>query len=288
MIAFLSMRAIPGVELVSARRYARTLRIGDAHGVVVVEPGEGDFLRVGLDFPNLSVLPAVIARVRRVFDLSADPETIGAHLRTDPVLAPMVQARPGLRAAGAWEGFELAVRAVLGQQITVVAARGLAARMTAAFGEPVQYDHQIAEGLTHLFPTPQRLVEADIASLGMPGSRARALGSLAKAAADDPTLFSPRGSLSEAVARLRDLPGIGEWTAQYIAMREMREPDAFPHGDIGLMRALADETGRRPNPGELLARAEAWRPWRAYAALHLWASDASNLKTEKSSARNAA
>lgn len=277
MVEFLSVRAIPGVEVVTPRRYARTLNIAGAHGVVSVEPGEGDFLLVGLNFPKLSAMPAVISRVRRVFDLTADPDVIGAHLGEDPVLAPMIAARPGLRAAGAWDGFELAVRAVLGQQITVTAARGLAARMTAAFGEPLRPDEGAETGLTHLFPTPERLIDADIAGLGMPGSRARALGSLARAAAADPALFSPRGSLEEAVARLRDLPGIGEWTAQYIAMRELREPDAFPHGDIGLMRALADPDGVRPTPNALLARAEAWRPWRAYAALHLWASDAPNL-----------
>jgi len=274
MTAFLSLRAIPGVEAVSARRYARTLSVGGEQGVVVVEPGEGDHLRATIRFAKLSALPTVIARVRRVFDLTADPEIIAAHLKEDPTLAPLVAARPGLRAAGAWDGFELAVRAVLGQQITVVAARGLAARMTAAYGEPLSPGFGAIEGLTHLFPTPERLAVADIAALGMPRSRAKTLTALAEAAVRDPALFAPRASLEEAVARLRDLPGIGEWTAQYIAMRELREPDAFPHGDIGLMRALADAQGVRPTPAELLARAERWRPWRAYAALHLWASDA--------------
>lgn len=274
MTAFLSLRAIPGVEAVSAGRYARTLKVGGEQGVIVVEPGEGDYLKATIRFAKLSALPTVIARVRRVFDLTADPEIIASHLREDPLLAPLVAARPGLRAAGAWDGFELAVRAVLGQQITVVAARGLAARMTAAYGEPLASTFGAIEGLSHLFPTPERLAGADIASLGMPASRARTLTALAEAAVRDPALFAPRASLEEAVARLRDLPGIGEWTAQYIAMRELREPDAFPHGDIGLMRALADPQGVRPNPTELLARAERWRPWRAYAALHLWAADA--------------
>ncbi|WP_374576072.1 AlkA N-terminal domain-containing protein [Phenylobacterium sp.] len=272
--AFLSMRAIPSVETVSPGRYARTLKVGGEQGLVVVEPGEGDHLKATLRFAKLSALPAVIARVRRVFDLTAEPETIAAHLREDPALAPLVAARPGLRAPGAWDGFELAVRAVLGQQITVAAATTLAGRMTAAFGEPLSPELAGEAGLTHLFPTPERLAGADIAALGMPASRARTLSALAEAAVRDRNLFAPRASLDEAVARLRDLPGIGEWTAQYIAMRELREPDAFPHGDIGLMRALADEDGRRPSPAELLARAERWRPWRAYAALHLWAADA--------------
>lgn len=272
IIAFLAVRAVPGVETVAARRYARTLQIGEDRGVVAVEPGDGDFLTATLRFQKLSTLPAVIARVRRVFDLTADPETIAAHLGEDPFLAPLVAARPGLRAAGGWDGFELAVRAILGQQITVAAARGLAARMTAAFGESLPTELS-AEGLSRLFPTPERLAAADIASLGMPQSRAKALAGLAEAAVRDPHLFAPRASLEEAVARLRDLPGVGEWTAQYIAMRALREPDAFPHADIGLMRGIASEFGRRPTPAELLARAEPWRPWRAYAALHLWAAD---------------
>ncbi|WP_304165681.1 DNA-3-methyladenine glycosylase 2 family protein [Phenylobacterium aquaticum] len=273
MVAFLSGRAIPGVEVVSARRYARTLSVGGARGVVIVEPGAGDWLKVTLRFPKVQVWPAVIARVRRVFDLAADPALIGAHLSEDPDLAPMVAARPGLRAPGAWDGFELAVRAVLGQQITVTAARNLAGKITASHGELIQDEAAQALGLSRLFPTPERLATLDVETLGMPRARGRALVSLAQAAAADPDLFGPSRSLEEAVARLRALPGIGEWTAQYIAMRALREPDAFPHADIGLMRALEDADGVRPTPAELLTRAERWRPWRAYAASHLWAFD---------------
>jgi AraC family transcriptional regulator, regulatory protein of adaptative response / DNA-3-methyladenine glycosylase II len=160
---------------------------------------------------------------------------------------------------------------VLGQQITVGAATRLAGRLAAAFGETL--DGSGTDGLTHLFPTPERLVAADVASLGMPRSRGATINGLAAAALADTQLFHPRGDLADAVARLRGLPGIGEWTAQYIAMRGLRETDAFPTGDIGLLRALADGEGRRPTAAELLSRAEAWRPWRAYAALHLWAAD---------------
>jgi AraC family transcriptional regulator of adaptative response / DNA-3-methyladenine glycosylase II len=207
-----------------------------------------------------------------VFDLAADPAAIGEHLARDPVLAAMVARRPGLRAPGAWDGFELAIRAILGQQITVVAARGLAAKLVATYGQPLPED-LASEGLTHVFPTPQQLSGADFAALGMPKSRAAALTAMTQAVAADPLIFGPKRTLEEAVAALKALPGIGEWTAQYIAMRELREPDAFPAADIGLMRALADETGKRPTPAELSARAEAWRPWRAYAALHLWSSE---------------
>ncbi|MDF2902332.1 MAG: 3-methyladenine glycosylase 2 [Phenylobacterium sp.] len=185
-------------------------------------------------------------------------------------------ARPGLRAPGAWDGFELSVRAVLGQQITVHAARMLAGKITAAHGSPLEDEAANQLGLTHFFPTPEQLALIDVETLPMPRSRGRALAGLATAAAADPDLFGTRRSLDEAVAALRALPGIGEWTAQYIAMRALREPDAFPSADIGLMRALEGPDGVRPTSAELLARAERWRPWRAYAASHLWSADPKN------------
>jgi AraC family transcriptional regulator of adaptative response / DNA-3-methyladenine glycosylase II len=218
-------------------------------------------------------LPAIIARVRRVFDLAADPVMIGAHLSQDLVLAPLVAARPGLRVPGAWDGFELAVRAILGQQITVAAATRLAGHLVASFGERIADPAALDLGLTHVFPTPARLAAGDLSVIGMPNTRRLALSSLAAAVVADPLIFGPRRSLEEAVAQLRALPGIGEWTAQYIAMRELREPDAFPAADIGLMRAMSDARGVRPSPAALLTHAEQWRPWRAYAALHLWASE---------------
>jgi AraC family transcriptional regulator of adaptative response / DNA-3-methyladenine glycosylase II len=270
MLAFLRARAIPGVEVVGRDDYARTIEVAGAHGTVAVQPATGNALRATIQFPQLSALPTIVARLRRVFDLIADPEVIGAHLSEDSRLAPLVAARPGLRVAGAWDGFELAVRALLGQQITVAGAATLAGRLVAAYGKPLAGG---VEGLSHVFPGPERLADADLSSLGLTRARAAALGSLARAVVADPQIFGPRQSLDAAVLKLRALPGIGEWTAQYIAMREMREPDAFPAADIGLMRAMADRQGRRPSPGALLARAERWRPWRAYAAQHLWASE---------------
>ena len=272
ILAFLRARAIPGVEAVSAQRYARAIAIGAGRGAIIVEPADGFCLKVTVIFPELRHLPAIIARVRRVFDLAADPTAIGAYLGSDPVLAPLVNARPGLRVPGAWDGFELAVRAILGQQITVSAATLLAARLVACYGDALPQAGQ-PEGLTHVFPTPARLAGEDLAAIGMPKTRRAALCALAAAVVADPHLLGPRRSLEEAVAQLRALPGIGEWTAQYIAMRELREPDAFPPADIGLLRAMADGHGVRPSPAALLAHAERWRPWRAYAALHLWASE---------------
>jgi AraC family transcriptional regulator of adaptative response / DNA-3-methyladenine glycosylase II len=273
MIGFLAARAIPGVETVTPKRYARTLAVDGAVGLVTVSPGPGDFLVAEIRFPKVQALPAVIARIRRVFDLTADPGLIGAHLSQDAQLAPLVAARPGLRAPGAWDGFELAVRAILGQQITVTGARALAAKLVEAYGERIDDPAAAKLGLTRAFPTPQRLVGQDIAALGMPRSRGAALEGLARAVVEDPTIFTPRADLESAIAALRALPGVGEWTAQYIALRELREPDAFPQADIGLLRGMADAEGHRPTPAGLLERAEAWRPWRAYAAQHLWAAD---------------
>jgi AraC family transcriptional regulator of adaptative response / DNA-3-methyladenine glycosylase II len=275
VIEFLRARAIPGLETVARDSYARAIEIGGAHGTVSVRPAEGNALRATIHFPQLSALPTIVARLRRVFDLAADPEVIGGHLAEDPVLAPLVAARPGLRVPGAWDGFELAVRAVLGQQITVGGAAMLAGKLVAIYGESLAKGRPSSDGLTHVFPCPERLTVANLSALGMPGARAAALVSLAHAVASDPQIFGPRRSLEEAIAELRALPGVGEWTAQYIAMRELREPDAFPAADLGLMRAMTDAKGRRPSPAELLARAERWRPWRAYAAQHLWAASAS-------------
>ena len=285
MLAFLALRAIPGVETVQDGVYARTIAIGAHRGMISVGPTTGDKLSVTVRFPDLTALPSIIARVRRVFDLAADPVTIGAHLSQDPALASLVAARPGLRVPGAWDGFELAVRAVLGQQITVPAAIVLAGRLTRDHGEALTVAYPGFEGLTHVFPSAEQLGAADLSGLPMPRARSSALSSLARAVAADPTLVTPRGSLEEAIATLKSLAGIGEWTAQYIAMRQLREPDAFPAADIGLMRAMADADGTRPSAAALLDHAERWRPWRAYAAQHLWASESYPVKTPRPAAK---
>jgi AraC family transcriptional regulator of adaptative response / DNA-3-methyladenine glycosylase II len=268
-IGFLQRRAIAGVEHVTPQRYARSVALDGLQGTVAVEPAGGNALRATVCFPKLSALPAIIARLRRVFDLGADPVAIARHLAKDPTLAPLVKARPGLRVPGAWDGFELAMRAVLGQQITVTAAARLAARLVAAHGERLS---AAPEHLTHIFPRAETIAAADLATLGMPRSRAAALSAVAAAAVADPHLFDANCGLDDAVRRLRAIRGVGEWTAQYIALRQLREPDAFPAADLGLIRAMAGREGRGSSSSELLDRADAWRPWRAYAAQHLWAS----------------
>jgi AraC family transcriptional regulator, regulatory protein of adaptative response / DNA-3-methyladenine glycosylase II len=280
MIAFLAARAIAGIEVVDGRaRYRRSIALDGAQGVITVEPDErGRGLRVTIRFPRIASLASIVRRVRRVFDLGADPLAIGEYLSRDPLLARLIARRPGLRVPGAWDGFEVAVRAMLGQQITVVAALKLAAKLVTAYGDPLITSY--GDGLTHTFPTPRRMADANLQLLGMPAARAEALSSLAAATAAEPRLFSPSQTLEGAVAKLRSLRGIGEWTAQYIAMRALQEPDAFPAADVGLLRALTPAGGSRPSAVDLLAKAEAWRPWRAYAAQHLWTADAEVPKAE--------
>lgn len=264
MLGFLRARAVEGIERVDARSYTRTvLDEGEAGTIWITH--QAPCLEVTIRFPRVRSLAALVARVRRVFDLDADVKSIGQHLSLDPLLAALVRARPGLRAPGAWEGFELAVRAILGQQVTVEAGRQLAGKLAAICGA-----RSGDPALPLLFPTTHDVAKADLTSLGMPRARKDTLVAMAKAAIAQPSLFEPRATLEQTLLRLRGIPGIGDWTAQYIALRAAREPDAFPSSDVALLRAAG-----RPKPAELLARAEKWRPWRAYAAQHLWPGAAS-------------
>ena len=280
MIEFLAARAIPGVEVVLPDRYRRTIELNGCHGILDVAPmRRRNALAATIHFPDVRALPAIIGRIRNLFDLGSDVAAIDAQLAEDPLLARLVAARPGLRVPGAWDPFEFALRAVLGQQITVTAARKLAGELVAAHGEPLASGPD--GGLTTVFPRPERLATADLA-LGMPRARIATLRGIAVAVVADPHLFDGGGDLDAKLARLRALPGIGEWTAQYIAMRALREPDAFPAADIGLLRAMTGCDGVRPTPAAVLARAERWRPWRAYAAQHLWSHDGEIAESEPS------
>ncbi|POA48095.1 3-methyladenine DNA glycosylase 2 [Pseudomonas sp. MPR-ANC1] len=267
MSGFLAARAVVGMETVVDGVYSRSISLNGVHGTVSVGPGAADALEVTLDFPDSTVLPEIVARLRRMFDLDADLSLMQRHLAQDPLLARLLAERPGLRVPGAWDGLELAFRAVLGQQITVVAAIRLAGKLVAQYGVPLR---STLAGLTHVFPQPDVLAVADLAALGMPRSRGRTLSGVAQALLDDPSLFEP--NRDGGVARLLALHGIGDWTAQYIALRQLRDMDGFPTGDVGLLRALEVLEGRRPTARELAVRAEAWRPYRGYAAQLLWTS----------------
>jgi AraC family transcriptional regulator of adaptative response / DNA-3-methyladenine glycosylase II len=295
ILGYLQARAIPGVEVVEEGSYRRTVEIDGSVGTVAVTHlPQHQSLGVTIHFPNVRYLPAIVTRVRRVFDLGADIQTVDAHLSLDPLLAPLVASRPGLRAPGGWDGFELAVRAILGQQISVIAARRLAGQLVALHGKPLPPNHGAHPSpshpsLSHVFPTAKRLAKSNSLGLAMPAARQSTLKAFAEAAVADPNLFRPFGTIEGAILRLRAIRGVGEWTAQYIALRALREMDAFPASDVGLLRSAAKIdgiNGTRSTPTSLLHRAESWRPWRAYAAQHLWAADTAHSSTTNSSATN--
>lgn len=267
---FLSHRAVAGVEQVDERIYLRTIRCEESVATMSVTPAaRGTGLVVTVDLPR-AMTAAVLGRVRQMFDLDADLRTINAHLSRDPWMAPLVSARPALRVFGGWDGFEIAARTIFGQQVSVERARQLNGVLAGRCGSRLAGS---GGELAVLFPTPQQVLAADLSAMGMPGARVITLKTMAAAAIGNPTLFEKGTSIEATVAALRKVKGVGDWTAHYIAMRACREPDAFPAGDVGLLRGAADATGRRPTPAELLTRAEPWRPWRAYAAHHLWAAD---------------
>ena len=275
MLGFLRARAIEGVEHLGDASYSRTFVVdGMAGSLAVAHVPDARCLAVTVRSPSVRTLPWVVARVRRVFDLGADVSAIGEQLSRDPFMGELVRKRPGLRVPGGFDGFELAVRAVLGQQITVEAARKLASRLSGLCGSRVALAERIDPSLDRAFPSAGQVAEADLSALAMPAARRETLSTLARAAVADPSLFLPLDTVEETIARLRSIKGIGEWSAAYIALRAAREPDAFPASDVGLLRG-ASLDGARPGVAELSSRAERWRPWRAYAAQHLWAADAS-------------
>jgi AraC family transcriptional regulator, regulatory protein of adaptative response / DNA-3-methyladenine glycosylase II len=279
MLDYLRVRAIPGVEVVENGTYQRTVQIdGFTGSIEVAHLPRQQSLGVTIRFPHVRSLPAIMARVRRVFDIGADIDTIGAHLSRDPLLARLIAQRPGLRAPGGWDGFELAVRAILGQQVSLAAARRLAGQLVALHGEAVAKDYVTHPGFSHVFPAAAAIASAESLGLGMPAARQASLKALAEAAAADPNLFRPAASIDQAMASLRTIRGVGEWTAQYIALRAMREPDAFPASDLGLLRGAAAVDEALSKPANLLSRAESWRPWRAYAAQHLWAAGSTGME----------
>ena len=266
MAAFLSLRAIPGVEAAGPGFYRRSIPVDGVPGLIEVRPeATASRLLLAVQAPAGKGLIGIVERARRLFDIESDPYAIRDCLKRDPLLSSSLSKRPGLRVPGAWDGFELAVRAILGQQITVTAAATLAGRMAERFGARAEF---AAQGITRLFPGPEVLAEADSARIGLPGARAQAIRSLARAVAEGKIVLDPSAEPESTRSRLREIPGIGEWTAQYITMRALRDPDAFPAGDLGIQRALEMRKER-----DVLERAESWRPWRAYAVMHLWIHD---------------
>ena len=266
MLSFLRPRIIPGVEHIDGGTYRRTISFGDWAGVLEVRPTLADrCLLLELPVaPPVAVMP-IVARTARMFDLGADVRRIEEHLMADADLAPLVRAHTGLRVPGSWDPFELGVRAILGQQVSVAAATTLAARLVAKFGSPLQSKYA---DLTATFPAPEIIARADLASIGIPTRRAQAIQQYGAAVRDCGVRLDGTRAVHEVMAALQSLPGIGSWTAEYIAMRAINEPDAFPASDLGIRRRLSKT--RELTEEEIIERAEAWRPWRAYAAIHLW------------------
>ena len=269
VLDFLRTRALPGIEQVAADTYARVFGPADAPGWLRLSawPDGEHALKLELHCPQPAQLLPLVTRLRRMFDLDAEPRAIAATLGAGGVLAPLLRKRPGLRLPGGWDGFETGVRAVLGQQVSVAAARTLAARIVQRWGEPLAAP--VLPGLERLFPSPERLAEADLREIGVINARAQTIRGIARALLDGRANFRTEQSLEEFVARWTTLPGIGEWTAHYMAMRALSHPDAFPAADLILRRAAAGDGGELTTKA-LSAMAEAWRPWRAYAVMHLW------------------
>jgi AraC family transcriptional regulator, regulatory protein of adaptative response / DNA-3-methyladenine glycosylase II len=264
LLEFLAARAMPGVEAVDGGTYRRSISLQGQPGFLEVSLDEASNAlasRVQIGDPRL--LFCVIERVRAMFDLNADWGVIAKTLRSDAAMAAHVHAEAGLRVPGCWDGFELTIRAILGQQLSVKAATTLAGRLAHAYGQ----SFAAARGLTRLFPLPSVLADATLAGIGLTTARIDTIRAFARAVCERRIGFDGIENLGEFRARLCEIPGIGKWTAEYAAMRALRDPDAFPADDLGLRRQAGDCTAT-----ELETRAEAWRPWRAYAAMLLWQS----------------
>ncbi|MDQ6874883.1 MAG: helix-turn-helix domain-containing protein [Actinomycetota bacterium] len=257
LLGWFAARAIAGIEEVTATAYRRVVPTGASATVVTLEPAAGHvLLRCRVD--DVRDLAGLVARCRRLLDLDADPAAVAEVLAADRALAPTLRRRPGLRVPGTVDGFELATRAVLGQQVSVAAARTLAGRLVTALGSPLS---TVDGTLTHQFPTAEAVASADLAGIGLTGARARALRGLARVVAAGELDLGAGADRDESRRRLMALPGIGPWTAEYVAMRALADPDAFPETDLALRRALIERQ---------ITDTDRWRPWRAYAAMHLW------------------
>jgi DNA-3-methyladenine glycosylase II len=263
-----ALRLLPGVETLSVDGYCRSLRIGSVTGWFAVRPQAAtNTLELRISPSAMPVSAALVSRVRRMFDLDADPQAIVTHFSSDALLGPLVASMPGLRLPTAFDPFEQAVRAIVGQQVTVKAAVTITNRLVARLGEPLA--DAPTDGPQRLFPTPEQLASADLSAIGMPAKRVVALQRLAAAVADGSFPLHLEDGADALVERLCTLPGIGPWTAEYIALRGFGAVDAFPTADLGLLKSPVWGPGGI-SARELKLRAEAWRPWRAYAAVYLW------------------
>ena len=262
---FLATRALPGVERVDSDSYTRAVALPSGPAIVRVRPVKSeDAIELRVTGAPASALLHLVRIARRVFDLAADPAAIAQVFRSDALLGPLVKQQPGMRVPGAWDPFECVVRAILGQQVTVAAGRTLTSRVVMRAGRPLETP---VDGLTHVFPSAADLAAAELSGIGITGARIGALKALSQAVLDGRVDFS--APPVEVTAALASLPGIGEWTAQYVSLRALGEPDIFMAGDL-ILRRMVGEDGKELAPRAAEARAERWRPWRSYAVMHLW------------------
>lgn len=269
LLDFLRGRALPGVESVDDISYARVIGTLEAPGWLQVSqaPDGQHALRLTLHGVAPDDALPLVMRIRRMFDLDARPHDIAQVLSRDARLADLVMLRPGLRMPSGWSGFEIAVRAIIGQQVSVAAARTLTSRLAQQYGQALP--QPLSPGLAHYFPHPEALCDADLTAIGLMRSRAATVRTVARAVVAGQVDFAPTDALDTFVSRWVALPGIGPWTAHYIAMRALGHPDAFPAEDLVLQKALPND-GSRLTAKALSARAVHWRPWRAYAVMQLW------------------
>ncbi|HUE57956.1 MAG TPA: AlkA N-terminal domain-containing protein [Acidimicrobiales bacterium] len=296
LLGFLGQRAVPGVENWDGRTYSRVLALPHGEGFVSVSAGDGDpqppasyakrrsrsgYVCCMVELQDTRDFTTAVARVRSQLDLDADPIAVSAILGRDATMEPLVEARPGLRVPGSVDGWETAFRAVIGQQVSVGGARTLAGRLSQSFGKAAQ---QPRDGLTHMFPTADAIAAADPAALPLPATRAHALVTLARAVAEGRIVIDPGADRDETEAALKALPGIGQWTASYVRMRALGDPDVFLAGDLGVQRGLQRASGGDDVGADgrsALAASEAWRPWRSYATVHLWSANPAGQLSRK-------
>jgi AraC family transcriptional regulator of adaptative response / DNA-3-methyladenine glycosylase II len=275
LLHFFTARAIPGVEVVHDNRYLRSISIDGANGIIDLKDS-GESVLLTVHGASTHLLLPITQRIRSIFDLDASPDDIYRVLSRDVFLKSLLKKRPGVRVPGVWDGFELMVRAILGQQVSVAAATTLAGRLAKRYGDKIDV---VVPGLEEgkspslIFPRAEKLQRARLGDLGIIKSRADTIRRVAKEVAEGRINFDPSQDVADFCRNLVAIKGVGEWTAQYVAMRALKDPDAFPSSDLGLLRAFDGPSNDRIKPAALKMRAEAWRPWRAYAALLLWSSD---------------
>lgn len=274
LLSYLDYRAIPGVESVEGGIYSRTIALGTAKGILELRHNQAaTSISARFDLDQPVSIAAAVRRVRDITDIDCRPDALLAGLGKDPLIGPLILVSQGVRVPGCWDVFELTLRAIFGQQISVVAAGTMLGRLTASYGTKIGRESGVEKPYL-VFPAPEQILGQDLQKIGLTKSRAQTVLRVAEAFSEDSNFVHPSMPVDEALKRLQSIRGIGDWTAQYVALRALRAPDAFPAADLGLLRAVKTDSAR-----ELSQMAESWRPWRGYAAILLWQSLSSGTES---------